>query len=71
MKFQVLFKTPDAVHYGIQRELEYTPESEDEEEQSRLEVAMKVAAEPFTDGENITIEFDTEAGTATVVPRRR
>ncbi len=59
MKFRVTFKTPDAVDYAVD---EYGLEHKDE---------IKETARKFvTYGEYITVEFDTETQTATVVPAR-
>ena len=57
MKFVLFFKTPDVLHYA----LDDTNMSEDEREK------CKEFAEKWVDyGECASIEFDTEAGTATV-----
>lgn len=56
MKFKVTFKTPDAVHFAL-ADLE-GPE---------LEEASDLADEYIESGEYVTIEFDTEKQTATVM----
>ncbi len=56
MKFSVYFKTPDALDYAI--------EHMDEEEQIQ---ARDFAGKFIEYGECITVEFDTEEGTATVI----
>lgn len=68
MKFRVTFKTPDAVDYAMQNALRYD-NSLDDEAAVELIHAMEDVAEKFVQwGECITIEFDTETQTATVVP---
>lgn len=59
MKFNVLFKTPDAVEYS-------TDHLSLEEKVEAMETARKFVQY----GEYITIEFDTETKTATVLPAR-
>ncbi len=61
MKFRVTFKTPDALDYA----LDDFPYDESREE------AKEVAKQFIEYGEYITVEFDTEAKTATVVPLRK
>lgn len=61
MKVSVTFKTPDAVNDVIE---EYAGIWTDEEEER-----LKKLVERFVKyGEYITVEFDGEEGTATVVP---
>lgn len=57
MKFQVTFKTPDALHYAL-------------EDQAPIhQREMKELASKFIEyGEYLRVEFDSETGTATVVP---
>jgi hypothetical protein len=69
MKFQVIFKTPDAVEYGLK--YSGAPEDgmgnldlQDEEVQTCISLTKKFIAY----GETITIEFDTETQTATIKP---
>lgn len=57
MKFIVFFKTPDAVDYAV--------EDLSEEEQ---DIAKQFARKFVEYGENLQVEFDTEKGTATVLP---
>jgi hypothetical protein len=67
MKFRATYKFPDAVHYGIQDALEDMPDDDDRDnlEQELFDFAFdKVGSSEY-----ITVEFDTEAGTVTVVPR--
>jgi hypothetical protein len=69
MKFIVTFKTPDAVLDAIERELPRAIEGTEEEglrayEAEKLEA---FAAKWVRYGEYVDIEFDTEAGTATVL----
>jgi hypothetical protein len=68
MKFQVMFKTPNAVEYGLRRS--GAPDDgmgnldrDDEEVQACFALAKKFVKH----GELVTIEFDTETQTATVV----
>lgn len=66
MKFTVTFKTPDAAYYEVKSIVENEP---DEDKQLELKESLHDFLEKFIKyGEVITIQFDTEAGTATVVP---
>jgi hypothetical protein len=77
MKFTVYFKTPDAMHYAIEEAIEWVGYEDDqpptdseaaEEEKYKITEAMNAVAEKFMKyGEVITVEFDTEAKTATVL----
>lgn len=58
MKFTVTFKTPDATHYAM----ENIPEDQQDEAEALLKKFVKY-------DEYVNIEFDTEAGTATVKPQ--
>lgn len=58
MKFNVTFKTPDAVYYAV-----------DEYGQEHKEEIEETASKFVSYGEYVTIEFDTETKTATVVPK--
>lgn len=70
MKFRVTFKTPNATD-AIDRELE-SEYNVDSDERYLLGVAMKELASQFIEyDECITIEFDTETKSATVVPLRK
>lgn len=60
MKFQVTFKTPDAVQYA----LDELPADAD------WESAQKVLDKFVEYNEYVRIEFDTETNTATVLPVR-
>jgi hypothetical protein len=74
VKFTITFKDPDGVWESIQQAArdilaaEGTPEHRHEtlKESVRDEIMMNVT-EWITYGEYVTIEFDTEAKTATVV----
>lgn len=76
MKLTVSFKTPDAADYAIEDALEDNEELEaieDAEERSwkkeELEDGLKEALSKWIQySEYVRIEFDTEAGTATVLP---
>jgi hypothetical protein len=59
MKFCVVYKTPDAIDYAIE-------DFSEEEKEQCMETASKFAS---YGGEQIKVEFDTEAGTAIVIPR--
>ena len=61
MKFTVTFKTPDAVNYAIEDE----DMSEEEQEES-----LAFSEKYVQYGEIVSIEFDTELGTATVLKAR-
>ena len=63
MKFRVSFKTPDAVDAAIDSAMIDSRGADRE--------ALEGVVEKFVQyGENITVEFDTKAGTATVLPVR-
>jgi len=71
MKFRVMFKTPDAVEYGLQSS--GAPDDgmghldrDDEDVQACFALAKKFVQYD----EYVTIEFDTETQTATVVPTK-
>ena len=77
MKFNISFKTPDAVEHAINEEMDEWANNEREKDMNEEEVIQDMIddkIEEFTKfmdqwiqyGENITIEFDTEANTATV-----
>ena len=77
MKFQVTFKTPDAVEDSIKDACGSLPGNDHEAPviKGRLNpyhndvYACQQVAEKFVSyGEYVTIEFDTEKGTATVIP---
>ena len=68
MKFRVTFKTPSAIADVVKRES--STHSESEVEGLNYAAEMYAATAKFVSyGECITIEFDTETGTAVVVPR--
>lgn len=75
MKFQVQFKDPDVVREAAEDAAkESFPEGLSDEEKEML---VEKRTEKLTDftgkwikyGEYVTIEFDTDAGTAVVVPQ--
>jgi hypothetical protein len=59
MKLHITFKTPDAVDYAV-----------DEHGQEFKEEIKKTTNKFVRYGELVTIEFDTETQTATVLPVR-
>lgn len=77
MKFQATIKDPDmlddAIREAVDSELE-PMKLDDEEREALTEIRCqraKDACEKFVEyGEYIVVEFDTDAGTATVVPRK-
>ena len=75
MKVKVFIKDTDvlqdAVEESVDDELKNSGLAEDEQEavrELRVEKALDVAGEWWEYGEYITVEFDTEARTARVVP---
>ncbi len=65
MIFRVTFKTPDAVEYAIKDIISDIDSDEGEEQFAEA----KEATEKWVKyGELVTVEFNTEAGTATVIP---
>ena len=75
MKLKVFIKDTDvlqdAVEEAVDEELKNSGLAEDEQEavrELRVEKALDVAGEWWEYGEYITVEFDTEARTARVVP---
>ncbi|UOF79954.1 hypothetical protein [Caudoviricetes sp.] len=77
MKFQVSIKDPDslydALNEAIELDLAKSGLSEDEQEmlkQSRYEKESEKCSKWVEYGEYYVIEFDTDAMTATVVPRK-
>lgn len=69
MKITVHFKTPDAVHYAIQDHVDSCGLDEDGD-YSELIGNLEQKISKFVDyGECVSIEFDTEAGTATVLEK--
>jgi hypothetical protein len=72
MKFRVVFKTPDAVEDALRSDLPEPADEDDEEAvyclQETIDEAIDFAARWVRYGESVTVEFDTEANTATVVP---
>ena len=78
MKFRVTLKDPDGFYDGITGAVEeslsgntFFSERESEAAHEARRYAIKDGIKKWVDyGEYITIEFDTTAGTATVVPLR-
>ena len=75
MKVKVFIKDTDvlqdAVSEAVDEELKNSGLAEDEQEavrELRIEKALDVAGKWWEYGEYITVEFDTEARTARVVP---
>ena len=66
MKFQVQFKTPDALHYAI---TDACGKVELEKREALLDSLNYTANKYVRYGECITVEFDTESQTATVVSK--
>lgn len=76
MKFQVTMKDPDSLYDciddAVTADLKNDISLNDEEREAIGEVRQKrardVAAKWFRYGEYLTVEIDTDAGTATVLP---
>lgn len=75
MKIRITFKDPDGVEDAFNEVVDAAllPLGLDDEEAKivgtkRMEELREFASKWLLDSEYITIEFDTEAGTATVVP---
>lgn len=79
MQFDISFKSPDAVYYAVEEEISQLrpPEAELEEfegyedpttawREAKAEELKEFVSKWVRYGENVTIEFDTEKGTATV-----
>jgi hypothetical protein len=75
MKIRVSFKTPDVVENAIYGDLIQTFDEHNEETLHILKERAQEILNQLTKwvryGESITIEFDTEAGTATVLENKR
>lgn len=76
MKIRVTFKTPDAVDNAVEEAVEGVlagADMDDDEADGAFEVlrdgATQAVAKWVRYGECVTVEFDTEAGTATVLPQ--
>lgn len=75
MKFKVHFKTPDAVDYAIKEAIAQStpPDMSDAEADAffskKQDELLTCVLKWVKYGECVTIEFDTEADTAIVVPR--
>lgn len=73
MKFAITFKSPDAFDYAITeavKEYEKSRELTEEQFDEADEYLREFASKWVEWSEYITIEFDTELGTATVVKLR-
>jgi hypothetical protein len=70
VKFRLTFKTPNATDAIVdQLDAEYNDDSEEKQE---MKEAMEDVAEKFVEyDEYVTIEFDTDGQSATVVPLRK
>lgn len=76
MKFRVTFKDPDKLHDAIEEattaEVDAMQPKDQEERESLIDIRTRKAHEKvakfFRYGEYVTVECDTEAGTAVVVP---
>ncbi len=81
MKFDIAFKSPDAVFYAVQSEVEHLQPTEAERKEfedmghedptaawrdAKIEELTEFVAKWVYYGEGVTIEFDTETGTAAV-----
>ena len=79
MQFTITFKTPDAMDDGIRRALadmggyeDVIPEPDEMDMDSELAHTMEQVAEKFIKwGEYITVQFDTDTKTATVLPAEK
>ncbi len=68
MKFTLNFKTPDVLEHAMENLRDYMDESMDEDDKDELiEEAKNFASRWIEWGEGISVEFDTEAQTATVL----
>lgn len=78
MKFTVNFKTPDAVEYALVNEFQYEHPDENglvpvskgrlNKEHAKVSDCLDLTDKFVSWGEYIAVEFDSEAGTATVIP---
>jgi hypothetical protein len=70
MKFLIHFKTPDALDYVIKKHTQFRRDFEVNEEQIEEEITkLKSVAKKFIKfNEEIKVEFDTDAETATILP---
>lgn len=68
MKIKVTMKTPDALDYALKDAFSDYPIPEDGEDMEYE--AREKLAKWFRYGECLTVEFDTEAMTATVLPAK-
>jgi hypothetical protein len=71
MKISITFKTPDALDYAVKEIVDQQHEEDDapwdEYESEEREEALKEKFKKWVEyGELITVDFDLEAGTATV-----
>lgn len=76
MKFKVTFKDPDGVYESLDEAAEGLARDVvgvDDEERGEIAESRREKIKDFTErwieyGEYLTVEFDTDEGTATVVP---
>lgn len=68
MKFRITFKTPDVVEDAIRKAVSSNSSSEEENDLDDLRFECEDVVEKFVKyNELITVEFDTESSTATVI----
>jgi hypothetical protein len=67
MKVSITFKTPDALYY-VEKNLKESFQDDPEKLEEELDGVHRCVGEYIQYGEQITVEFDTETGTATVLP---
>lgn len=78
MKFTVTFKDPDVVHDAIERAIKASLEPQEGLDDEEVEAIVEQRMEEIEDSikkwvkysEYVTIQFDTDAGTAAVLPNR-
>ena len=84
MKFRVTMKNPDALYEAVEyategyldqieglKELDLDEEAKDMLLEKKKEKLHEFAGKWMEYGEYITVEFDTEAGTATVIEKNK
>lgn len=78
MKFRVTMKDPDTLHDAITEAVKVEvnqllddPDEREALQETREEKVREICKEWFEYDEYLTVEIDTEAGTATVVPRKK
>ena len=78
MKFTISFKDPDVVHDAVREAVEREVNAIESLDADEKEDLIETRSEKINDkldkwikyGEYVSIEFDTEAGTATVQPAK-